>query len=80
MCFHCYILYFKSEEIRRVEVTKNIKMGKLYSFKSLEQVSMMESELQICLALLSINICEIKVNLTESKLGYICMFSFAVVD
>lgn len=56
------------------------KMDKLHSYKSLEQVSMTESELQICLALLAINICEIKVNLTEGKLGYICVFWFAATD
>lgn len=47
------------------------KLCKVRSSKSLEQVSVMQSELQICLAFLAINISEIKGNLTKSNLGYV---------
>lgn len=64
------LLYFKAEEIIRVEVTKNLH--KVCSSRSFEDVLVTQSKLQICLALLAVNICEIKGNLTESKLGCAC--------
>lgn len=65
------LLYFKAEEIIRVEVTK--KLHKVCSSRALEEVLVAQSELQIGLVLLAINICEIKGNLTESKLGCLCV-------
>lgn len=49
------------------------KMHEVCSSRSLEEVLVSQSEQQICLALLAINICEIKGNLTESKLGSVCV-------
>lgn len=65
--FHHYIFYFKAEEIIRVEVTK--KLREVHFSRSLEEVSVTQSELQICLAVLAVAICHIKGSLTKSELS-----------
>lgn len=56
------------------------KLCEVCSSKSLEQVSVIQSELQLHSPLLVVNICKIKGNLTESKLGYVCVWEFAEMD